>query len=111
MAGFGVSQPMATHIPIDLYRKVVRPRLGWTVLPLVALYSACAVVWSSLYANEQAILLPVVMALGFWLSIRPLLREGHPPERVCGSVLFTIHLIHLLVLILMVVGLGIRHLT
>lgn len=94
---------MTMHIPIHLRFEVVRPHPGWTVVALVALYSTCAFTWSSLYANEQAVLLPVAMALGFWISIRPLLREGHPPDRVFGSVLFTLHLIHLFVLIILAV--------
>jgi len=91
---------MVTHLPSNLCREVITPRLGWTCAVIFSLYLCCACFWSRLYENERVVLLPTAIALAFWISTRALLRAVRPPDRVVASIFFALHLLNLFVLVL-----------
>ncbi len=91
---------MIIHRPSNLCREVIAPRLGWTCAVVFTLYLCCGVFWSRLYENERVVLLPTAIVLGFWISIRALLRAVRPPNRVFASIFIAVHLLNLFALIL-----------
>ncbi len=91
---------MVIHLPSNLCREVIAPRLGWTCAAVFSLYLCCGFFWSRLYGNERAVILPTTIVLGFWISIRALLRAVRPPNRVFASIFFAVHLLNLFALIL-----------
>ena len=74
--------------------------MGWTLLALPVLYLFPVAVWSDLYPKERFTLMTAVIGLGFYISLRVLLRAGRPGDRLIPCLLFVGHLINLLVLIL-----------
>jgi hypothetical protein len=97
---------MVIHLPINLRREVIEPRLGSTCAVVLSLYLCCGFFWSRLYENERSVLLPTAIALAFWISIRALIRAVRPPSRGFGGIFFTLHLLNLcMVITLSVLGL------
>ena len=94
---------MVIHLPSNLRREMIVPRLGWTCAVIFSLFLCGGGVWSRLHENERAVLLPTAVALAFWISIRALLRAGRPPDRILPSIIFTLHLLNLCGSILLLV--------
>ena len=82
-------------------REIFPPALGWTLAAVLLLYLITDGVWWRLYPNERLTLLITVTALGFYTSLRVLLRAGHPDYHLARTLLYVAHLIHLFVLILL----------